>query len=574
MRRSTLCGRRALGGWGMLALMGPVMASYGNEPWVVEATHGIVASDSVHASRAGLEILKGGGNAVDAAVATGLALGVTRPYSTGLGGGGFMMIRFADGRVFVLDYRERAPAGATPDMYVLARQKDPDGPAPSRYTGLAVAVPGLLAGHAAAIERFGTRKLKDVIAPAQRLAAEGFPVDAHHCSVVQDAMAEVSKYPSLQEAAAFLLEQQSCGDEGLKPGFVLRQRELARSLQQIADEGPGAFYGGAIGREIVGVVRSQGGIMTEEDLKAYRATWREPIRSRYRQYEVLLMPPPSSGGICIAETLNILENWDLAKIRGEDASLATHLTVEALKHAMADRARHLGDTDFVQVPVARLTSEAYAAELARRIDLHRTSLPPTYGWTLPEDSGTSHYCVVDRWGNVVSATETINTSFGSMVPAGGIILNNEMDDFTAEPGKGNAFNLLQSAHNAVAPGKRPLSSMSPTIVLEDGRPILAVGASGGPRIITATLQVIVNVLDYRLPLVEAVGGPRLHHQWEPDIVYRNGYGAEDPVITGLARRGHVISERKRDAVVQAVRIEPQRLTGVSDPRKGGEPAGY
>jgi gamma-glutamyltranspeptidase/glutathione hydrolase len=439
-----------------------------------------------------------------------------------------------------------------------------------------VGVPGLLAGHASLLERFGTRSLRDVLAPALRLAREGFAVDQNYCSGSRDLAAAVRKYPSLEPGAQAMQDLFLLKGAELKPGAVLRQPDMARTLEILGREGANAFYRGAIGEAIVRTVRRHGGIMTMEDLGTYRPVWRQPIRVNYRGREVVLMPPASSGGICIAQTLQILEQWDLGRIRRDDPALAAHLTIEALKHAFADRARYHGDADQVEVPVKKLTSRDYARELAGRIREDAAQPVDSYGWTVGDDDGTSHYSIVDAEGNVVAATETINTVYGALLMAEGtgIVLNNEMDDFTAEPGKVNAYGLRQSAQNAVAPGERPLSCMSPTIVVDKGRPLLSVGASGGPRIITATLQVLLNVLDYELPLEQAVGGPRFHHQWQPDTVNRNAYAADDPVIRGLAQRGHVISDVRRDAVVQAIRIEPGRLTGASDPRKGGRPAGY
>lgn len=546
-------------------------------PWVAVGHEGMVASDSPYASRAGADILRQGGNAVDAAAATSFALAVTRPYSMGLGGGGFMMVRLGrTGEVFVLDYRECAPQAATADLFVKAREKDPQGPVPSRYGGLAVGVPGHVAGHAAMLKRLGTRGWREVLEPAVRLAAEGFAVDEHYCRVARDALQEMHDDSARARIGRGLLPRLLFGGKPPSPGALLRQPELAESLRLIQSQGPDAFYRGPIGQAICEAVRSMGGILTPEDLAAYRPAWRAPLRISYRdEYEILLMPPPSSGGICIAETLNILENWDLAAVRRRDPSLAAHLTVEALKHAFADRARHLGDADFAAVPVARLTSKGYARELAGLIREDTVAEARAYG-SPPDDAGTSHFCVADRWGNVVACTETINTEFGSLVvaPSVGIVLNNEMDDFTAEPDKPNAFGLSQSDRNAVAPGKRPLSCMSPTIVLKEGRPVLAVGASGGPVIITAVLQVMLEVIEYGQPLAQAVEEPRLHHQWSPDMLYRNQFAPDSPIITGLARRGHRVSAKKRDAVVQVLQIEGERLIGASDPRKGGQPAGF
>lgn len=545
--------------------------------WVVVAQHGIVVTDSAEASEAGAEILRAGGNAIDAAAATSFALGVTHPYNSGMGGGGFLMLRLAaTGEVFILDYRECAPRGATPDMFVKANAADPTGPPRSRFTGLAAAVPGMVAGHQMLLQRFGTRGMEQVLQPAIRLARDGCRIDARFCSIVAKALAYVDKYPALREGTRPLAAQFACEGKPPKEGTLLRQPEMARTLELLASSGGDAFYRGPIADAIVRTVRREGGILTAEDLAAYKPAWRQPIRTKYRDYEFLLMPPPSSGGICIAETLNILSHWDLPAIQRKDAALAAHLTVESLKHAFADRARYHGDADFVTVPVSKLTSPEYAAELAGRIREDAVLPPPNYGWTVGDDAGTTHFCVVDAAGNVVSATETINTSFGCLLVAEGtgIVLNDEMDDFTAEPGKPNAFGLRQSLQNAVAPGKRPLSCMTPTIVLANGKPVLAAGASGGPRIITATLQVMLNVLDYGQSLEQAVGSPRFHHQWQPDVVNRNLFAPDDPAIVGLAARGHKISDEKEEGIVQAVRIAPGKLTGASDPRKGGRPAGF
>ncbi len=545
--------------------------------FVAVGTHGMVASDCPYASQAGCEVLQAGGNAVDAAVATSLALSVTRSFSMGLGGGGFMMVRKVDGQVFVLDYRESAPAASTADMYTKARAKAPDGPAPSQYGGLAAGVPGLLAGHKAVLERLGTRPLSVLAASAHKLAADGFAIDKSYVHAANAVRADLAKYPSLN-ATTKTWQHTFLPPEGqLTPGTIIKQPGLAAALELIAEQGTDAFYHGQIANDLAATVQKAGGIMTVEDLAAYRPIWREPLQIRYRdRYDVLLMPPPSSGGVAIAEMLNILEQWDMADVRRRDPGLAAHLTVEAMKHAFADRARLLGDADFAKVPVARLIGKEHGRQLAARIHEDRVSQPDDYGWIPGDDAGTSHYCVVDRWGNVVSATETINTLWGCLVVVEpwGITLNNEMDDFQAEPGRSNAYNLQQSEANAVAPHKRPLSSMSPTIVVEDGRPVLAVGASGGPRIITATLQALMNVVDYWMTVGPAVASPRLHHQWQPNEVYRNSFPADGPVVKGLLARGHIVSGTSKEAIVQAITIEPARLSGASDPRKGGKPAGY
>ncbi|MGQ9648935.1 MAG: gamma-glutamyltransferase [Phycisphaerae bacterium] len=553
------------------------------QPWVKIGRQAMVASDSIYASRAGAEILRAGGNAVDAAVATSLALAVTRPYSTGLGGGGFFMVRLAaTSEVFVLDARECAPADATPDLFTKSRERWPDAPPLSRFGGLAVAVPGLPAGHRALLERFGTRTLKELVEPARSLAADGFAIDADFRGAVRSTLGQIGDYPGLARPTVPLRRALLFDGRVPEIGTVLVQPQLARTLQVLAADGLAHFYTGDMADQLVQAVQQNRGVMTAGDLAAYKPVWRKPIYLQYRErFDVLLMPPPSSGGICIAEALNILERWDLRAIHRKDPGLAAHLTVEAMKHAFADRAWFLGDADHASVPVTMLTGKAHARSLAARINEQSVADSTAYGQMkptsgLPEDGGTSHYCVVDRWGNIVSATETINTGFGSLlyVENLGVVLNNEMDDFTTEAGQVNVYGLRQSDANLVGPHKRPLSCMSPTIVLKDDRPFLAVGGSGGPRIISSVFQVLLKVLEYDLDPGEAVAGPRYHHQWQPDLVYRNDYPADHPVVTGLKQRGHRISDQKRGAVVQAILIDTGNLIGASDPRKGGQPDGY
>ncbi|HPD28922.1 MAG TPA: gamma-glutamyltransferase [Phycisphaerae bacterium] len=562
---------------------GAAPPTYHARPWVKSGRQAMVASDSIHASRAGGEILRSGGNAVDAAVATSLALAVTRPYSTGLGGGGFFMVRLAaTGEVFVLDARECAPAAATPDLFTKSRERWPDAPPLSRFGGLAVGVPGLPAGHRALLERFGTRPLKDLVEPARSLAADGFAIDADFRGAVRSTLQQIDDHPGLPQRTAALRRALLFDGRVPEIGTILIQPQLARTLQALSAQGLASFYTGDMAAQLVQAVRQDRGVMTAGDLTAYKPVWRKPIRVQYREhFDLFLMPPPSSGGICIAEALSILERWDLRAIHRKDPGLAAHLTVEAMKHAFADRARFLGDADHANVPVAVLTGKPHARSLAARINEQSVADSAAYGQTeptsaLPEDSGTSHFCVVDRWGNIVSATETINTGFGSLlyVEDLGIVLNNEMDDFTTEPGQVNVYGLRQSDANLVGPHKRPLSCMSPTIVLKDDRPFLAVGGSGGPRIISSVLQVLLNVLEYDLGPGEAVAEPRYHHQWQPDLLYRNDYPADHPVVIGLKRRGHQISDQKRGAVVQAVLVSDDGLIGASDPRKGGRPDGY
>ncbi|MBN1489192.1 MAG: gamma-glutamyltransferase [Phycisphaerae bacterium] len=544
--------------------------------WVATGRGGMVASPSPLASEAGASILRAGGNAIDAAVATSLAIGVTRPYSSGLGGGGFMMVRLArTDAVIALDYRETAPAAATRDMFTTARAATPDAPPPSRYGGLAVATPGLIAGHAEMLTKYGTRSWANVTEPAHKLAADGFEADAAFVRATRGALHTLAKHPSLTEAGRYLHASFSNKGEPVTVGERVVQPALAAALKRIAAEGPQGFYSGPVAESIVAAVRNTGGILTADDLARYEPRWREPLRMTYRQrYTLFLMPPPSSGGIVIAQTLNFLEPTDLSLIRQVDAPAAAHWFIEAMKHAYADRARWLGDPDAVDVPTERLLDKAYAASLAEQSSTERTQAPERYGsTTIPDDGGTAHFSVVDRWGNVVACTETINTSFGSFVAAEpfGIILNNEMDDFTAEPGKPNAFGLIQSERNAVVPNRRPLSSMSPTIVLRDGKPWLTLGAAGGPRIISSVINVLLSVIDSGAPLPEAMRTRRLHHQWQPDEIVASS-PVPEPMADGLRWRGHRIAEQTGAGHLHAIMIEDGWLIGASDPGKGGGPA--
>jgi gamma-glutamyltranspeptidase/glutathione hydrolase len=581
-----------------LALCQAVLVSQavaGDPPWIARGRAGMVASDSAEASRIGARILEEGGNAFDAAVATSFALGVTRPYSTGLGGGGFMVAYLAkEARFVVLDFRETAPAGASAEQYAKLRAMQGDGPPSSVYGGNAVGTPGLLAGLEEIRDRFGSMKLSDLVAPAIALAETGFEVDENYATACREALEDFEKWPLLRYYVAIGKELLRAGSPPTI-GDRVRRPDLARAFAEIAASGPAAIYGGAIGQAMADAAQKAGGTLTLDDLKAYRVREREPIRAKFLGHEIVSMPPPSSGGVCIVETLNIMEHLPAALRRLPDAEsrpvgaatqpadgsaqLAAevrrrHLLIEALKHAFADRARWLGDADFADVPVGRLTDAEYAAGLAARIAPDGAGAPEAYGTRqLPDDGGTSHFCVADAQGNVVAITETINGTFGSliMVEPYGIILNNEMDDFATAPGEENLYGLIQGEANAVAPGKRSLSSMSPTIVMKDGKPVLVLGASGGPRIITSVLQVLLDVVRDDLPLEQALSATRLHHQWMPDEVYFDG--ATPAWAKGLEALGHNISDQRRGAVVQAIRFLPDGvMVGASDPRKGGRPA--
>ncbi len=562
----------------VLIVVFPATGLAAEPPWIVRDRLGMVASDSPEASQIGAEVLARGGNAFDAAVATSFALAVARPDSTGLGGGGFMVAYVAkERRCVALDFREMAPVAATRVRYARLVDEQGDGPPPTIYGGNAVGVPGQLAGLDAIRSRWGSRPLAELVRPAIELAETGFVVDEHYRSVCESTLKQYRKYDALRGFGGRLYE--TLLNEGDVPalGSKVKRPDVAGALRAIAEGGPGVFYEGAIGEAIVTAVNAAGGRMTMKDLGRYQVIERTPIRGRFGdgELEVVSMPPPSSGGVCLVETLHIL---DALKLRSDLHPVRdrAYVLVEALKHAFADRARWLGDADFVPVPVARLTSRPYALSLAQRIE-HKVQPPEKYGShaPLPEDRGTSHFCVADRDGNVVALTETINGSFGSLVVAEpfGIILNNEMDDFAAKPGEANLYGLVQSEANAVAPGKRPLSSMSPTIVLRDGKPVLALGGSGGPKIITAVLQVMLHVTAHGKPLAEAVAALRLHHQWRPDEL---GFDQTPPasLVERFEAAGQKITDVRKVAIVQAIEIlRDGTLVGASDPRKGGRPAG-
>ena len=542
--------------------------------------NGAVAADHPLASLAGVEILKNGGNVVDAAVAVGFAQSVLRPGSSGLGGGGFMVIWNAErGAATTLDYRERAPAAATRDLFT---RPGPDGkPASSQRGGKAVAVPGHVAGLCYALEKFGTMTLAEVLAPAIRYAKEGVELDEYE---VYARLRFQLLWDLVDDGHELRVSMSSLSRGYLgywRIGDVFHSPQLA-ALTLLAKGGPDAFYKGEIARAIVQEVGKRGGILTLDDLASMDVVERKPLTTDFDGMKVFSMPPPSSGGVALIESLNILRQLEMTKLGGPIESLGhnspeyLHVLTETLKHAFADRAAYLGDADFSDIPVRRLTSPQYADALAKRILLDRTRPLEDYGRFLPvEDSGTTHFSVIDSKGNAVACTETINTSFGSWVvePRFGIVLNNEMDDFAAQPGKPNAFGLVQSEANAVGPRHKPLSSMTPTIVVRDGKAVFALGASGGGRIISATLQVFLNLSRFEMSPEEAVTQPRAHHQWLPNLLYL------EPELTrsseaAMKKRGHEVKDRKEIGVSQVVARTPAGLKAMSDPRKHGQAAGY
>jgi gamma-glutamyltranspeptidase / glutathione hydrolase len=537
----------------------------------VPAEHGMVVAQEKTAARIGMEILKGGGNAVDAAVATGFALAVTYPRAGNIGGGGFMLIHSADRHEDVaIDYRETAPAATTPGIFLGADGK-PDN-AKSRDSALGIGIPGTPAGLALALEKYGSGRftLAELIRPAIELARNGVVLADDSADTLPDWHRRLARWPS----SAKIFSRPD--GNSLREGDTLVQPDLAATLEAIATQGPRGFYEGPVAEKIAKAIGDAGGIMTTDDLGAYRPVIREPVHGTYRGYDIVSMPLPSSGGVVLVESLNILEGFPLRDMKqGSPASL--HLLIEAMKRAYADRAHYLGDPAFVSAPVATLVTKDYAARQRASIDPeHATPWADAVSAAPPrEGSNTTHFSVVDSFGNAVSNTYTLNFSYGvGMVAEGtGVLLNNELDDFTAAPGASNAYGLVGFDANLPGPGKRPLSSMSPTIVLKEGRPVLVTGSPGGSRIISTVLQVIVDVLDYQMDVAAAVAAPRLHHQWLPDEVrIERGFATE--TLDALAAKGHHIIEPMGQTSANSIAITAAGLLGAPDPRtRGAEAAG-
>ncbi|WP_293773301.1 gamma-glutamyltransferase [uncultured Pantoea sp.] len=538
----------------------------------VKAQHGMVASVDAMATRVGVEILRQGGNAVDAAVAVGFALAVTHPQAGNLGGGGFMLLRTASGRATAIDFREMAPGHSSRDMFL-----DKQGNADSKLSltsHLASGTPGTVAGLALAAQKYGTLPLSTLLAPAIKLAREGIPVN----DALADDLKTYGKEVLITHPNSKAIFYKPDGTPWQK-GDRLVQKNLAHSLQLIARQGPDAFYKGEIADEIAGEMAQHGGLISKADLAAYRAVERTPVSGTYRGYEVFSMPPPSSGGIHIVQILNILENFDLAKM-GFGSADAMQVMAEAEKYAYADRSEYLGDPDFVKVPWQALTSKAYAKTLAQQIDVAkaRPSSEIKPGKLEPYESNqTTHFSVVDKQGNAVAVTYTLNTYFGSGIVAGnsGILMNNEMDDFSAKPGTPNVYGLVGGEANAVQPAKRPLSSMSPTIVAKGGKTWLVTGSPGGSRIITTVLQMVVNSIDFGMNVAEATNAPRFHHQWLPDQL-RVEKGFSPDTLRLLENKGQHVKVLPSMGSTQSIMIGPDgMLYGASDPRSVDDlSAGY
>lgn len=558
----------AVGAFGGLLLNALATPSFAH---TATAEHSMIATVNPIATDAGVEVFREGGNAVDAAVTAALTLGVVDGYNSGIGGGCLILIRSADGKFTAIDGREMAPAKASRDMFVRDGKPMPNA---SQTGPLASGVPGALAAYKLALEKCGRIKLGRALKPGEQAAADGFDVTQAIASSIRGERKHLYEFPGSR--AVFF----NADGEPLTTGDRLVQVDLANTYRQVAEHGTDWFYRGEFASKIGDWMAANGGILTAADFAAYEAKVREPLHSTYRGYEIVGFPPPSSGGIHVAQILNILENFDLRGIQKSDPTKATHITAEAFKLAFADRAFWLGDSDFVKVPRG-LTDKGYAKELAAKIDpkqaieVAKQGSPPNWAQDV-FDRHTTHIAAADAAGNWVAITATVNTTFGSkvIVPGTGVILNDEMDDFSIYPGMPNAFGLVGAENNSVSPGKRPLSSMSPTIVLDStGKPVLTVGAAGGPKIITQALLTVIRTLDFEQPLADAVAGKRIHQQWRPNCVtYEKGL--DEKIVEGLRDRGHNVEEIDSGGRTQAIALDSTgKLIGVSDPRTAGKAAG-
>jgi gamma-glutamyltranspeptidase/glutathione hydrolase len=565
----------------LIGLLSP--AAWAASPSPVWAENGMVVSSQADATRAGVALLRAGGNAIDAAVAAALAVGVTQPFSTGIGGGGFLLIRGAGGEVVAIDARETAPAAARADMYT---REGVDERASVRGA-LAVGTPGLVAGLALALELYGTKTLAECLQPAIALAETGFEVSPYNVRLMEFMRGRLpaERFP---ETARIQFPKPG---ETTRAGWRLVQKDLAASLSRIAEEGASAFYQGRLAEALVAEMQRRGGLVNAVDLARYRPVLREVVTGSYRGISVHSFPPPSSGGVLLVQMLNILEGYDDLAERGAGSSASMHVIAEAMKLAFADRAFFLGDPDFIEMPIDTLVSKQYAAEQRARIDPPWFRRAP-WNWFrgemaitveapgIPvEDHGTTHLSVTDHFGNAVAITKTINTPYGSgiTVRGTGILLNNEMDDFAKAIGVPNSYGLIDTrGANLVAPGKRPLSSMTPTILEKDGEVFFVTGSPGGSRIISSTLLSILNVVDYAMDAQQAVAAPRFHHQWDPDTLVVEPAVPAD-VVEGLRERGHNVEVSARNwSAVEAILVDPESGLhyGANDPRRDGLALGY
>ena len=563
--------RRFLTVFVLLLVIGPVAAQerpiidYDTLFHPVVGQSGMVSTQEAVASRVGLDILRAGGSAVDAAVAVGFALAVTLPQSGNLGGGGFMLLYLAaDDRTIAVDYREQAPGRSHRDMFL-----DSGGEVDNRrarFSRLSAGVPGTVAGLVHVLERYGTMPLDGVLAPAIELAAGGIEVTHAFFDSVNRRGQRLRNNPA--SAAKFF----KADGTPYRPGEIWKQPDLARTLRQIAGDGARAFYDGEIAAKIVAEMKAHDGLVTAGDLKSYHVVEREPVRGSYRGYEIVSMPPPSSGGIHLIEMLNILEGSAIAA-SGHNSAETLHLMAETMKLAFADRSEYLGDPDFFEVPVAALTSKAYAERLRSGISAARArpSVEIRPGLKVAHEStDTTHFSVMDKAGNVVANTYTLNLSYGSgiTVAGAGFLLNNDMDDFSAKPGTPNFYGLIGGQANAITPGKRPLSSMTPTLVFKDGKPVLATGSPGGGKIINVVLQVLLNTIDHGMNIAAASSVPRIHHQWLPDTLLLEP-GISPDTARLLEAKGHQIKYTRGLGSLESVARHDGLFYGASDPRRAG-----
>jgi gamma-glutamyltranspeptidase / glutathione hydrolase len=528
----------------------------------VRAAHGMVVSSSSIASRAGMEVLRSGGNAVDAAIATGFALAVTHPFAGNIGGGGFMVIRLPDGRATAIDFREKAPAAANETMFL-----DSNGEYSSRIhhnSHIAVGVPGTVAGFAKAHATYGRTEWKRLVQPAVKLAEDGFEVSPHLASGLATVLRAMQPYPA--SVASF-----SMNGTPYEAGQTLKQPDLAKTLGRIMNQGRDGFYTGETARLLAAEMKRGGGLITEQDLANYEAKERTPIRGTYRGYEIISMPPPSSGGVALVEMLNILEGYDLKSMGAMTAPYVHHVT-EAMRRAYRDRAQYLGDTDFADVPIARLTSKEYAAQLRKTIDESKAT-PSSVDDIMVADHEsleTTQYSVVDGDGMAVSVTYTLEAGFGSkiVVPGAGFLLNNEMGDFNAAPGLTTEAGLIGTPPNLAKPGKRMLSSMTPTILAKDGKLVAVVGSPGGRTIINTVLDVVLNIVDFGRDIQAAVDAPRMHHQWLPDRLSIEADGVTDEVLAALVAMGHEVRVGGSQGAANCIMVDPVsgERVGAPDPR--------
>ena len=521
-------------GFALCLSLAPLVPGLAAAPAPVEAEHGMVVTAEKLASQVGADVLKKGGNAFDAAVAVGYALAVVWPEAGNIGGGGFMTLRTKDGKTDFIDFRERAPKAATANMYLDAQGNVVKGASTDGY--LAVGVPGTVAGLELVREKYGTMSRADLLAPAIRLAHDGFTLSQGDAASFKAEAEKLAKDPA---AAAIYL---GAGGKPRKTGETLTQPDLAASLTAISQQGPDAFYKGAIADAIVKISQAKGGILTKADFETYKVREFNPVACNYRGYEIISSPPPSSGGVVVCEILNVLEGYPLAKF-GPGSAQTVHVMAEAMRAAYADRNASLGDPDFIKNPVDHLTDKKYAGEIRARIRPDRAgkSILPA-SMKAAEPKTTTHYSIIDDAGDMVAVTYTLNDNFGTGVvaPGTGILLNNEMDDFTSKPGVPNLYGLVQGEANAIAPGKTPLSSMSPTVVTKDGKPFMVIGSPAGSRIPTIVLEAIVNVVDFGMTIQEAIDSPRIHHQWLPDEVLTEPYALSADTLKILGKMGYKV----------------------------------